>query len=55
MNGLKILFLKDALDKICEELYNELPLGYAEKAIRIIKRNVYKALGKMKFWNCEES
>lgn len=53
MNGLKVLFLKDALDKICEELYIELPLGYAEKAINIIKRNINKFLSKMKFKSCE--
>lgn len=48
MNGLKVLFIKDALDKIYEELYEELPLGYAEKAISIIKRNINKILSKIK-------
>lgn len=53
MNGFKVLFLKDALDKIYEELYKELPLGYAEKAIRIIKKHICKALSKIKFGRCE--
>ena len=49
MNGLKVLFIKNALDKICEEIYEELPLGYAEKAIGIIKRNINKILSQIKF------
>lgn len=49
MNGLKVLFLKDALDKICEELYEELSMSSAEKAIKIVKKNIYKAISKMKF------
>lgn len=53
MNGFKVLILKDALDKICEELFEELSMASAEKAIKIVKKNVYKALSKMKFWNRE--
>lgn len=53
MNGLKVLFLKGALDKICEELYEELPLGYAKNAIRIIKRNINKILSQVKFGSHE--
>lgn len=53
MNGFRVLILKDALDNICEELFEELSMASAEKAIKIIKRNINKAFSKMKFWNHE--
>ena len=55
MNGFKVLILKDALDKICEELFEELSMSSAEKAIKIVKRNINKAISKMNFFNHKES
>lgn len=52
MNYLKVL-LKNALNRIYDELYEELPLGYAEKAIKIIERNIGKTLSKIKYKNFE--
>ena len=53
MNGLRMLILKDSLDKICEELYKELPLTYAELAIKIVKKYISKAISKTEYINFE--
>lgn len=47
MNGKQILIIKQALDKINEELYNELPTEYANKAIKIFKDNIVKTIDKL--------
>ena len=49
MNGKQIIILKEALDNINDELYKELPLGYAEKAIEIIQNNISKTITKLLF------
>lgn len=47
MNGKQITILKEALDNINKEIYESLPLGYAEKAMAIIQENIIKTIKKL--------
>ena len=49
MNGKQLVILKEALDNVNKELYKELPLGYAEKAVEIIQNNISKTITKLLF------
>ena len=48
MNGMQMIIIKQALDKIDAQLYKELPLAYADKATEIINnaiKEVVKNIG----------
>lgn len=47
MNGAQIIILKEALDNINKEIYEAMPLAYAEKAIEIIQNNITKTISKL--------
>lgn len=47
MNGKQILILKEALDNINKEIYEAMPLAYAEKTIEIIQSNITKTIKKL--------
>lgn len=47
MNGKQIIILKEALDNVNKEIYESMPLAYAEKAVEIIQDNIIKTINKL--------